>query len=208
MDLHRRRAFVFPVVLLVIGAALLFGPWIVGAIVILLGLAALAWRLRPFRFRIGSEGLDVRYRGLNRAIRWHEIDAMTDRSGQLLIAPAMTSDLLEGSTGSFPGDGRPARVLLNFIDVKEPADEIILALRKCGGPRFVDVQTAPGFTVVARGYDRGQVDAVIDRVNGAHDSGDQARIAEARSAAAAADFTVVLRGYDRAQVDAYLRTLP
>ncbi|WP_433790051.1 hypothetical protein [Actinoplanes sp. CA-252034] len=57
------------------------------------------------------------------------------------------------------------------------------------------------FTIVLRGYDRGQVDAELGRASAALDAEDAAQRARAREALRAADFTVVLRGYDRAQVD-------
>ncbi|PWK52069.1 DivIVA domain-containing protein [Actinoplanes xinjiangensis] len=58
------------------------------------------------------------------------------------------------------------------------------------------------FTIVLRGYDRQQVDALLGRASAALAAGgDAAQRARARDALRAADFAVVLRGYDRAQVD-------
>jgi DivIVA domain-containing protein len=58
------------------------------------------------------------------------------------------------------------------------------------------------FTIVLRGYDRQQVDALLGRASAALAAGsDPAQRARAEEALRAADFTVVLRGYDRTQVD-------
>ncbi|GAB4053763.1 DivIVA domain-containing protein [Catellatospora paridis] len=56
----------------------------------------------------------------------------------------------------------------------------------------------PNFTVVLRGFDRTEVDALLDKV----------RRGELNLAGVTVfDFTVVLRGYDREQVNAYLGRL-
>jgi DivIVA domain-containing protein len=64
------------------------------------------------------------------------------------------------------------------------------------------------FTVVLRGYDRGQVDAALgsalDTIN---EGGGPAKRAAARDALRAASFEVTLRGYDRGQVDATVSRL-
>ena len=57
------------------------------------------------------------------------------------------------------------------------------------------------FTVILRGYDRDQVDAVLRQADRALASGDATACAAAAAALKRADFTVVLRGYDRPQVD-------
>jgi hypothetical protein len=57
------------------------------------------------------------------------------------------------------------------------------------------------FTVVLRGYDRLEVEALLGKGAAALATGaDPAQRAAARQALKTADFTVVLRGYDRVQV--------
>jgi DivIVA domain-containing protein len=64
------------------------------------------------------------------------------------------------------------------------------------------------FTVVLRGYDRFQVDAVLGQATAALAAGaDPALRAPARQALRTADFTVVLRGFDRAEVDDALQEM-
>lgn len=58
--------------------------------------------------------------------------------------------------------------------------------------------TPPDFTVVLRGFDRTEVDALIEAVYRG-----EAHLADKT----VFDFTVVLRGYDREQVNAYLGRL-
>ncbi|MFC7242277.1 DivIVA domain-containing protein [Catellatospora aurea] len=60
------------------------------------------------------------------------------------------------------------------------------------------MQPHPDFTVVLRGFERTEVDALLAQVDrGELSLADNPRI----------DFTVVLRGYDREQVHAYLGLL-
>ena len=58
------------------------------------------------------------------------------------------------------------------------------------------------FTVVIRGYDRGQVDAAFAKAETFAAAGDTAA---AKQVLTGVDFTVVLRGYDRGQVDAHIK---
>ncbi|MFD0593976.1 DivIVA domain-containing protein [Catellatospora coxensis] len=60
------------------------------------------------------------------------------------------------------------------------------------------MQPHPDFTVVLRGFDRTQVDALLAEV----DRGELSLADNPRT-----DFTVVMRGYDREQVHAYLGLL-
>jgi DivIVA domain-containing protein len=60
------------------------------------------------------------------------------------------------------------------------------------------------FDVVLRGYDRVQVDEVVQLVGAALRDATPPTREQARAAVGAARFSVVLRGYDRTQVDAYL----
>jgi DivIVA domain-containing protein len=64
--------------------------------------------------------------------------------------------------------------------------------------------TGPEFTVVLRGYDRAEVDFLIDRVDGALAAGNPTfRVMVARELRTAR-LPVAVRGYDRAQVDDFL----
>ncbi len=61
-----------------------------------------------------------------------------------------------------------------------------------------------GFTVVLRGYDKGEVDALLGRVEKALASTDQALRAAMRADVQHPTLRVTFRGYDRVEVDAYL----
>jgi DivIVA domain-containing protein len=63
------------------------------------------------------------------------------------------------------------------------------------------------FTVVLRGYDRDQVDALVRRASDALASTDQRLRSSAREALAEPTLLVGMRGYDRGQVDHYLGRL-
>jgi DivIVA domain-containing protein len=62
-----------------------------------------------------------------------------------------------------------------------------------------------GFTVVLRGYDPGEVDAMLARIKTALASADPAMRASVRTELDHPEFHIRLRGYDRVQVDDYLR---
>lgn len=62
-----------------------------------------------------------------------------------------------------------------------------------------------GFTVVLRGYDTAEVDAMLERIRRARLSPDGAVRSALRHELTSCAFPVRLRGYDRAQVDEYLR---
>jgi DivIVA domain-containing protein len=62
-----------------------------------------------------------------------------------------------------------------------------------------------GFTVVLRGYDTREVDALLERIQQALASTDPAMRASVRTEVNAPALRIRLRGYDRAQVDDYLR---
>jgi DivIVA domain-containing protein len=64
--------------------------------------------------------------------------------------------------------------------------------------------TGPDFAVVPRGYDRAEVDFLIDRLDGALTTDNSAFRALVAQEARAAQPQVTTRGYDRAQVDDYL----
>ena len=61
-----------------------------------------AYQLRPFRFRIGTDGLDLRVAGLNRLVAWAEIDMVVldqplpsggrkQRAASVLLVPTTAS---------------------------------------------------------------------------------------------------------------------
>jgi DivIVA domain-containing protein len=62
-----------------------------------------------------------------------------------------------------------------------------------------------GFTVVLRGYDTGEVDAMLELIQTAAASTDRALRASVRADLNQAALRIRLRGYDRNQVDDYLR---
>ena len=64
-----------------------------------------------------------------------------------------------------------------------------------------------GFTVVLRGYDTAEVDAMLKRVKKALASADPAVRASARTELDRTLFQIRLRGYDRVEVDDYLRKI-
>lgn len=64
--------------------------------------------------------------------------------------------------------------------------------------------TSP-FTVVLRGYDRGEVDRLLGQVDAALASSDEALQASARELLRKPDLTVVLRGYARDEVENAVR---
>lgn len=66
------------------------------------------------------------------------------------------------------------------------------------------MQTPPDFTIALRGYDRQQVEALVQQASAAIESSD-ARLREStREALAEPTLLVRMRGYDRQQVDDYL----
>jgi DivIVA domain-containing protein len=67
------------------------------------------------------------------------------------------------------------------------------------------VFTGNEFSVVLRGYDRLEVDALIARAGEAIQSSEPALRAAVRDELRAARLTVRMRGYDRSQVDGVLR---
>ncbi|GAB3140376.1 hypothetical protein GCM10027290_11090 [Micromonospora sonneratiae] len=67
------------------------------------------------------------------------------------------------------------------------------------------MDSLPDFTIVLRGYDIAQVDAVVRRAAEARVSGDPALRAAVLSELREVSLPVKLRGYDRFQVDDHLR---
>jgi DivIVA domain-containing protein len=62
-----------------------------------------------------------------------------------------------------------------------------------------------GFTVVLRGYDIAEVEAMLERIRRAAASGDAALRATMRQELSTPTLRVRLRGYDRIEVDEYIR---
>ena len=62
-----------------------------------------------------------------------------------------------------------------------------------------------GFTVVLRGYDVAEVEALLERIRQAVASTDQTLRASVRAELSHPTLHVHLRGYDRIEVDEYLR---
>ncbi|RBJ02682.1 hypothetical protein DRA43_16460 [Micromonospora provocatoris] len=157
----------------------LVGLWLLAAGVFV------AYQLRPFRFRIGADGLDLRVAGLHRLVAWAEIEAVVldqpltsggrkQRAASVLLVPATASTIDRRLTGRSPVDGRPALVLLNLDQVQQPPGEVAAALAHFGGSRFTDArQRAP-----QRSGARPDLDALswlsdlTPRVQKALDSGD------------------------------------
>ncbi|MFI5845467.1 hypothetical protein ACIA8K_37765 [Catenuloplanes sp. NPDC051500] len=116
----------------------------------------------------------------------------------LLIGTVLAGIVL-GLTGSFGVTAGFAGVWLLVLGVvvrAQPAEPPV-------GPT---VSYGPGeFLVVLRGYDIGQVRALLARIEAARTSTDPALRASVAAEARAAAFTVVMRGWDRGAVDAHLR---
>jgi hypothetical protein len=74
-------------------------------------------------------------------------------------------------------------------------------------PAVYDGGVTIDFTVVLRGYERTQVEAVIGPATAALAHGGAAQRAAAREALRSARFEVSLRGYDRFQVDGEVKRL-
>ncbi|WFE30088.1 DivIVA domain-containing protein [Solwaraspora sp. WMMD791] len=232
MELHKRRGgLVIGVAVALAGAIVLLCLPIGWPIRILLwvGGAALLGVLtvrtvRPFRFRIGPDGLTFGSGGATRSVPWTDVAAVVldqpsagagggDRpSPRLLLAPAGGADVgLPTTASSTAYDGRCA-VLLDLDDVVESPDQVAEALTRYAGDRFVDARVPygpgaadPDFTVVLRGYDPAAVDEVIRMGRDALSSppGDQRRVTAA-GRIRDSRFPTALRGYDRWQVDEFL----
>ncbi|MBU8860955.1 MULTISPECIES: hypothetical protein [unclassified Micromonospora] len=157
----------------------LVGLWLLAAGVFV------AYQFRPFRFRIGADGLDLRVAGLNRMVAWAEIEAVVldqplpsggrkQKAASVLLVPATASTIDRRLTGRDPADGRPALVLLNLDQVQQPPGEVAAALAHFGGSRFTDArQRAPQRPGALPDLDAlGWLSDVTLRVQEALDSGD------------------------------------
>lgn len=238
MELRRNRHLLMTALLLLCGGLALcrFRPeltfgnvaaGLVAAAALTFAAVGLWLGLRPWRFRIGPDGLALRLGRLHRTLAWHEIDAVVlhlpvpdlgdssqARSPQLLLIPAAGVDLGRPADVPSPVDGRPGVPLLDLSDVKDTADEVAAALSAAAGRRFTDHRALQrdafakaGFTIVLRGYDEATVDRLCRDASEALLS--ESAVLRTRLAAElrAKPLPIVMRGYERAQVDAHLREL-
>ncbi|MEG3632182.1 DivIVA domain-containing protein [Micromonospora palythoicola] len=239
MELRRnRRSLALGVLLLALGVSLPLGKdspgtgvWIFAGAALLTGGWITARSLRPFRFRIGADGLDLRAAGLNRLVPWAEIGAIVlDQPARgagaapptpsLLLVPGVGSTIDRPLTGRNPVDGRPALVLLDLADVRESADEVAAELTRVSGGRFTDTRqdrtdvrpgergvSEPVFDSALRGYEKRMVDDLVGRGLDVLASGTTAQRQAVRAELDPTTLTVALRGYDMGQVDAFLGRL-
>ncbi|MFF5215811.1 DivIVA domain-containing protein [Micromonospora sp. NPDC000442] len=195
MELRRnRRSLALGVLLLAFGVSVLLGSPGMGASIfagaaLLTGGWISAPSLRPFRFRIGPDGLDLRVAGLNRLVPWAEIDTIVlgqparaaaagPAAPSLLLVPGVGSAIDRPLVGRTPVDDRPALVLLSLADVRESADEVAAELNRVSGGRFTDAR-------------QGRIDARHDRT--------YAR--QGQRILSEPAFDSALRGYEKRMVD-------
>ncbi|MEV4712600.1 DivIVA domain-containing protein [Micromonospora sp. NPDC049374] len=237
MELRRnRRSLALGVLLLAFGVSLLLGSPGMGASIfagaaLLTGGWITARSLRPFRFRIGPDGLDLRVAGLNRLVPWAEIDTIVlgqparaaaagPAAPSLLLVPGVGSAIDRPLVGRTPVDDRPALVLLSLADVRESADEVAAELTRVSGGRFTDARqgridarqgqrilSEPVFDSALRGYEKRMVDDLIQRGLDALASGPAEQRHAVRAELDGRTLEVALRGYDMGQVDAFLERL-
>ncbi|MEU2611149.1 hypothetical protein ABZ570_06100 [Micromonospora sp. NPDC007271] len=225
MELHRSRGTLPLAIVCVLGGVMVLvagAGWLLRMLaalgVVAISGAVLVGAVRPFRFVIGPEGLDVRRPGLRGTYRWEHFEALAlDDQARLVGVPA--AGLGRRTTARHPRDGRPAVELLHLTQVRESPDEVAAALTRYSGGRFTDARTPqtgwlPGteiaFTVALRGYGTAEVDELVGRAQEALARGGPAerRAARAQIEQARAEGLVVgLRGYDMGQVDAALDAL-
>ncbi|OKI65091.1 hypothetical protein [Micromonospora sp. CB01531] len=225
MELHRSRGTLPLAIVCVFGGVMVLVAgegWLLRTLValgvVVVGGAALVGAVRPFRFVIGPDGLDVRRPGLRGTYRWEYFDALAlDDRGRLVGVPAVGLGLR--TTARHPRDGRPAVELLHLTQVRESPDEVAAALTRYSGGRFTDARppvatqlpgTEIAFTVALRGYGTAQVDELVGRAQDALARGGPAERRAVRAEieqARAAGIPVGLRGYDMGQVDAALAAL-
>ena len=194
---------------------ILLGLWLVSAGVFV------AYQLRPFRFRIGADGLDLRVAGINRLVARAEIDAVVldqplpsagrqQRAASVLLVPATAATIDRPLTGRSPVDGRPALVLLDLDQVQQPADEVAAALARFGASRFADARQRVPYRSDEPGMDALSLLAELTpRVQKALDSGDaaQRQALKAEVDAALASLPEALAGSDQPRLDGVLKAM-
>ncbi|MGW5083001.1 hypothetical protein [Micromonospora echinospora] len=194
------------------------GLWLVSAGVFV------AYQLRPFRFRIAADGLDLRIAGLNRLVAWAEIEAVVlhqplpsggrkQIAASVLLVPATASTIDRRLTGRSPVDGRAALVLLDLDQVQQPPGEVAAALAHFGGSRFADVrQRAPERSDAPGAPDMealSLLSSLTPRVQKAIDSGDasQRQALKAEVDAALAKLSESSAGRDQPRLDGVLKAM-
>ncbi|MGR6321422.1 hypothetical protein Q2K19_18640 [Micromonospora soli] len=223
VELHRSRGALPLAIVCVAGGVMVLAVAgegllrrLVAISVILIGGAALLNALRPFRFVIGADGLQVRRPRLRGTYAWAQFDALAlDDAGRLVGVPGPGLPSGAPATGRHPRDGRPAVELLDLTQVRESPDEVAAALTRYAGGRFTDARSPLGgadldFTIGLRGYDVREVDRLVRRAREALARGGPAERRAARAEieqARAAGLLVALRGYHTGQVDAALDAL-
>nr|WP_030503942.1 hypothetical protein [Micromonospora purpureochromogenes] len=194
---------------------ILLSLWLVSAGVFV------AYQLRPFRFRIGADGLDLRVAGLNRLVAWAEIDAVVldqplpsagrkQKAASVLLVPATAATIDRRLTGRSPVDGRPALVLLDLDQVQQPADEVADALARSGASRFADVrQLAPERPEAPDMDGLSLLSDLMPRVQKALDSGDasQRQALKAEVDAVLASLPEAPAGRDQPRLDGVLKAM-
>lgn len=237
MELHRNRSSLPLAILCMAGGVVVLAlsrpgrllPMLVALGAIVLGAAVLVGGLRPFRFVIGAEGLDVRRPGLHGTFRWEQFDALVlddaPRPGARIGSPRLLGVPAAGMapgpkvTARHPVDGRAAVELLDLTQVREAPDEVSAAMARFVGNRFTDARTPLAtrlggtefeFTEGLRGYRMERVDELVRRGRQALTHGSVSDRQAARSEieqARAAGLPVGMRGYNTLQVDAALDLL-
>ncbi|MBQ1046469.1 hypothetical protein KBX35_28095 [Micromonospora sp. C32] len=195
--------------------------WILLGLWLLSAAAFVAYQLRPFRFRIGADGLDLRVAGLNRLVAWAEIEAVVldqplptagrkQKAASVLLVPATAATIDRRLTGRSPVDGRPALVLLDLDQVQQPPGEVAAALAQFGGSRFADVrQLAPERPEAPDMDGLSLLSDLMPRVQKALDSGDasQRQALKAEVDAVLASLPEPPAGRDQPRLDGVLKAM-
>ena len=125
MELRRNRGSLLLAAVCVVGGVMVLavaGDRVLRTLValgaVLVGAVAFVGELRPFRFVILPEGLDVRRPGLRGTYRWEQFDALVldtvhrpdgrRGSSRLLAVPGAALPPGPPTTARHPVDGRPA----------------------------------------------------------------------------------------------------
>ncbi|SBT45670.1 PH domain-containing protein [Micromonospora auratinigra] len=228
MELHRSRGNLPLAVICLVAGVMVLGLAVEGSTlrllvalaVVLIAGRVLVGALRPFRFVIGPDGLDVRRPGLRGTYPWQHFAALAlDDAGRLVGVPGTGPAGLR-TDARHPVDGRPAVELLDLRQVRESPDEVVAALTRWSGGRFLDARTPAAaqpaggpieFTTGLRGYDKIAVDRLVGRAQAALAQGGpaerRAARAEIEQARAGGGLLVALRGYNTGQVDEALDAL-